>query len=117
MQECSNELLAPLTQLLRIGLLRIRRAASEGDAALCMIEADHLHNLPALIEHFSDELLDFYLTVEWPAFLAQLERHVAASPNCRDVRQMEPLWAALERGAHDRRAAAAQARRGPQPAM
>jgi len=97
---CPDELLTPLAELLRIGLLRVRGAAGAGDAPLCMIEADHLHNLPALIGHFSGDLLHFYLTVERPAYLAQLDRHVTATTHHRDVRQMEPLWSALERAAH-----------------
>ena len=100
MKNCPDEPLAAIAELLRIGLLRVRRAAASGDAALCMIEADHLHNLPVLIERFSDELLNFYLTVERPAYLAQLNRHAAGDAHHRDVRQMETLWSTLEKAAH-----------------
>ena len=36
-------------RILYLGLLLIREAARMGDARLCEIEADHLHNLPALL--------------------------------------------------------------------
>lgn len=97
MNATPSEVATAVSELLRVGLLRVRRAASAGDATLCGIEADHLHNLPTLLHNYSSELLDFYLTVERDAFLQQLEQHPGTPGYHRDVRQMEPLWAVLRR--------------------
>jgi hypothetical protein len=56
-------------EILRIGLLRIRAAGWRGDAHRCAVEADHLHNLPSLLTHFSPEVLRFYWDTERPLFL------------------------------------------------
>jgi hypothetical protein len=37
------------------GLLRARAAAWSGDAARAAVEADHLHNLPDLLQHLENE--------------------------------------------------------------
>jgi len=71
-------------EILRVGLLRIRYHAAAGDPERCVIEADHIHNLPSLIANYSPDLLAFYCTVERPAF----ERR--SSP--RDVADFLPLW-------------------------
>jgi hypothetical protein len=100
MSSCPDEVRVAVVQLLRTGLLRIRRAAGAADAALCFIEADHLHNLPTLLESYSEELLRFYLNVEREAYLKQLGRHAARDTHHQDVREMQPLWSALEQYAH-----------------
>ena len=100
MSRCPDEVRVAVVQILREGLLRIRRAAGAADAGLCFIEADHLHNLPTLLESYSEELLRFYLEVERKAYVNQLGRHVARDTHHQDVRQLQPHWAALERYAH-----------------
>jgi hypothetical protein len=97
MSSCTHEVRVALVGLLRTSLLRIRRAAAAGDTALCFIEADHVHNLPTLLESYSEELLRFYLNVERDAYLKQLERHQGRDAHHRDVRDMKPFWSALER--------------------
>jgi hypothetical protein len=80
-----------------MSLLRVRSAAGAGDAPLCFIEADHVHNLPALLENFSEQLLRFYLDVERPSYRDQLDRHAARNNDHRDVRVLEPYWESLDR--------------------
>jgi hypothetical protein len=100
MNSCPDEVRVAVVQLLKTSLLRIRRAAGAEDSSLCFIEADHVHNLPTLLESYSEELLRFYLNVEREAYLKQLERHAARDAYHRDVREMQPPWSALERYAH-----------------
>lgn len=73
-----------LLRILEVGLLRIRAAR---DCAECALEADHLHNLPSIIQTQRPELLEYYLTAEQPGF----ER------DARNVEQFTPLWVELRR--------------------
>jgi len=100
MSGCPDEVRIAVVELLRTGLLRIRRAAAAADPALCFIEADHLHNLPTLLESYSEDLLRFYLDVERKAYVSQLGRHPARDLHHQDVREMQPLWSALQDYAH-----------------
>ena len=59
-------------ELLRASLLRIRDAGWRGDAARCAIEADHVHNLPGLLESGEFDLAKFYWNTERAAFIHQL---------------------------------------------
>jgi hypothetical protein len=77
-----------LLDILRTGLLRIRAIGNSGDAEACSLEADHLHNLPELIRSFRWELLQFYFTVERPAF-------VSSGP--KGAEQFAPLWDRLDK--------------------
>ncbi|RYX86133.1 hypothetical protein EON83_02625 [bacterium] len=50
--------------ILTQGLLIIRSAAFQGDSEQCHIEADHLHNIPELLQHLDkEELHDFYWSI------------------------------------------------------
>jgi hypothetical protein len=84
---CPPEIAAILTEILATGLLRIRALGWGGNAARCAVEADHLHNLPALLSSFRQEWLDYYWHAERPAFI-QSSAH-------EDVSRFEPLWGAL----------------------
>ena len=94
---CPEKVRVAVIGLLRRSLLRIRNAAGAGDAQLCFIETDHVHNLPGLLDNYSDELLRFYLDVERQAYRAQLERHAPRRDDFGDVREMQPFWDALEK--------------------
>src|SRR4051794_19292143 len=96
----AGELKAAIAEILYVGLLRVRNAGSAGDAALCMIEADHLHNLPALLQNPAEDLLEFYLETERDAYLRQLGDHRAADNHHLDVRAFERSWSVLEQHAH-----------------
>jgi hypothetical protein len=64
-----DEIKRILLEILRVGLLRIRAYGNSGLAEACSVEADHLHNLPVLIQSLSRDQLLFYYNVERPAFL------------------------------------------------
>jgi len=76
-----------LIELLGIGLLRIRAFGNAGNAGACRIEADHLHNIPALLKTFRWEMLRFYCNVERSAFMKELTT---------DVEEYANLWTELD---------------------
>jgi hypothetical protein len=75
--------------ILSAGLLAVRSAAYNGDAAWCYAEADHLHNVPNHIKCGDDALHRFYLNVERPAYLRAMGTKYKGA--------YDALWAELER--------------------
>jgi len=67
---------APLLKIIETGLLGIRQHADRKDSERCGIEANHLHNLPDLIEKCSSEQLTYYLEVEVPQYLRETNNEV-----------------------------------------
>lgn len=59
-----NEIKDTLLDILQCGILNIRKFVESETPELCVIEANHIHNIPSLVKNFSQSLLDFYLTVE-----------------------------------------------------
>jgi hypothetical protein len=86
---CPPEIARILLEILGAASLRIRAAGWAGDASRCAVEADHIHNLPALLADYSGEGLAYYWQVEKPAFERQ----------CGDgeLAHFQPLWAELRR--------------------
>ena len=84
---CPPDVARVVLQILQIAVLRIRAGGWGGDGSRCALEADHVHNLPALLIDYSDELLRSYWEVERPSFMKR----------CRpaDLESYEPLWAEL----------------------
>lgn len=85
--QCPSEITEILTEILTTGLLRVRALDTRQNGSRCAVEADHLHNLPALLANYKPELLDFYWRVERPAFI----RHSARE----EIAGFERLWTAL----------------------
>jgi hypothetical protein len=86
--QCPPEVAAILQEILHAGLLQIRATAWTGDAEQCAVQADHLHNLPSILLHYSPERLLYYWDAERPGFIAQ------SAPDA--VRLFEPLWNQLQ---------------------
>ena len=84
---CPPEIAAVVTEILTRGILRVRMAGWRGDAARCALEADHMHNLPNLLQRYSPELLSYYLDCEISSFLDK----VGCDP------EFEPLWEQLQK--------------------
>src|SRR3954463_13039368 len=84
---CPPDVARVVLEILRVAVLRIRASGWRGDGSRCAAEADHVHNLPALLIDYSDELLRFYWQVERPSFMKR----------CRpaDLEGYAPLWAEL----------------------
>jgi hypothetical protein len=64
-----NEVRTVLLNILRIGLLRIRVLGIEGSGEQCSQEADHLHNLPGLVQSLRPKELLYYYNTERVSFL------------------------------------------------
>ncbi len=86
---CPDDLERILLEILHMGLLRIRHFAAAGRNQRCFIEADHLHNLPALLKDYTPELLKFYWDTERSSFLNQ--------SSTESVSQFDPLWEEVAR--------------------
>ncbi len=78
-----------LLAITRVGILRIRALGWAGDPVRCAVEADHIHNLPALVQNYSPEQLRYYWEVERPSFASRSEGV--------DLSSFEPLWSELSR--------------------
>jgi hypothetical protein len=87
---CPPEISEILSEILKMGLLRIRSSGWSGRADLCALEADHIHNLPDLLADFSADRLAYYWNCERAAYIAQIPENQLAG--------WESLWRQL--GAH-----------------
>lgn len=83
-------------EILHWGLIRLRNEACGENQELCAIEADHLHNLPALIAHPSEEGHAYYLDTERPVYLERLEKLGAEEYLQRAHAWYDSSWEALE---------------------
>ncbi len=82
---CPTPIADLLLEILSRAILRIR--ACSGDPNRCMVEADHIHNLPNMIRGYSPELLSFYWEVERASFVSQTPEDQLVG--------FEPLWREL----------------------
>ena len=82
--KCPNDLGRILIGIIGAGLLRIRAAAWAGDADRCAREADHIHNLPGLLQDYTFDRLKYYWDVERADYVTQ-SRDVSMT-------QFEHLW-------------------------
>ncbi len=78
---------ASLLTILKLGLLNIRYHAQRKNCERCAIEANHLHNIPGLLEKFSVDLLKFYIDVEMPEYVRDTNGQV--------VDEIRSAWAEL----------------------
>jgi hypothetical protein len=85
-----DDIQTQLLTILAIGILNIRSHCEAQRYHLCRAEADHLHNIPGLIEHFSMEKLAYYLEIE----VAQYLRDMSDKPRS----DLQAQWNALKRG-------------------
>jgi hypothetical protein len=61
-------------EILQWGLLAIREAAHVGKFRICEIEADHIHNLPSLLDEANEARHHCYIVNERKFYLEQLDR-------------------------------------------
>jgi hypothetical protein len=55
--KCPTEIAVIILEIVKIGILTIR-ATGASDAKQCFVEADHIHNLPALLKNYSPDCFD-----------------------------------------------------------
>jgi len=60
--------------ILHSGVLAIRENARVGKTKLCEIEADHLHNLPSLLDESNELRHHYYFSQERRNYLTRLEQ-------------------------------------------
>jgi hypothetical protein len=85
--QATRSVTAIIAEILAVGLLRIRASAWNGNPDRCAIEADHLHNLPALLTQTQLDLLEYYWNVERISFVKQ--------SSGENLECFEPLWKEL----------------------
>lgn len=61
-------------QVLEYGLVAIRNHACAGKIDLCEIEADHLHNLPSLVDEPNELRHKYYIVGERSFYLERLKK-------------------------------------------
>ncbi len=83
-------------RILYLGLLLIREAARMGDARLCEIEADHLHNLPALLNEPDESRHQYYIRAERSLYLHRLSERNDDDCVAHRKRLYEEPWKLLE---------------------
>jgi hypothetical protein len=59
--------------LLEHGLVAIRRSARAGQLQLCVAEADHIHNIPSLLDETNEHRHRYYIREERGLYLQRLE--------------------------------------------
>jgi hypothetical protein len=67
---------ASLLTILKLGLLNVRYYAQGKKLERCVIEANHLHNIPGLLENFSIDLLKYYIDIERPQYVRETNDQV-----------------------------------------
>ena len=86
---CPDAIHSAVCEVLRIGSLRARSAAWDGDAVRAALEVDHIHNLPGLLRDYSQDALEYYWNCERSAFLQQV--------GAENAREFEQAWNAVAR--------------------
>jgi hypothetical protein len=69
---CPDEIAELIVPMLKYGLLKIRAAAWQGNAHLCAVESDHLHNLPELLADYTPDKLSCYWNAARPSYIEQI---------------------------------------------
>jgi hypothetical protein len=83
---CPSPIAEILLNILQTGILRMRAAAWAGNTDQVEAEADHVHNLPAILRDYSSDALKFYWEIERPCFLSKVP----------DVAAFEEPWKRLQ---------------------
>ena len=76
---CPTDVADVLLEILTRGILQTRVFAGQKDFRRCVQEADHIHNLPALLRDYQPELLLFYWDVERPILIQQVTEQGCAA--------------------------------------
>lgn len=72
--KCPDDICQHLLQVLSIGVRNIRVCCERRQYERCGYEADHIHNIPTLIEDFSLDRLAYYVEVEAAEYLRQIDQ-------------------------------------------
>lgn len=69
------EVQASLLAIVEIGIVNIRSQCEGRRYDSCEAEANHIHNLPALVQNFSADKVAYYLEVELPQYVREVGNH------------------------------------------
>ena len=83
---CPSPIAEILLNIIQTGILRVRAAAWAGKTDQVAIEADHIHNLPAILKNYSPDALKFYWDIERHEFISRAPDNGA----------FQDLWKKLE---------------------
>ena len=64
-----------LLAIVEMGIVNIRFQCQGGRYESCEAEANHIHNIPGLVQDFSADKLAYYLEVELPQYLREIGNH------------------------------------------
>jgi hypothetical protein len=71
---CPLEIAQILLDILEQAVLQTRAAGWAGDPVRAAMEADHIHNLPDLLRHYSPDLLAYYWNAQRVGYIAEADR-------------------------------------------
>lgn len=82
---CPSEIAAVVLEIIQHGALSARAAGWAGDAARAAREADHIHNLPELLQCFTTDLLEHYWNVQRAGYIAESARSGGNAQGFQDM--------------------------------
>ena len=80
--ECPEDIAKVLVKIIHTGILRMRCFAQSESPDRCFLEADHLHNIPTILESYSPDLIAHYWSIERPSYIQQLEEKTVQFDHC-----------------------------------
>jgi len=86
--QCPDRVREIIVKILIASIGQIRELCNEGKMEAAHAAADHIHNLPTLLDRFDQKLLDFYWNVEKPAFSKSMPQS--------DMVAFASLWSELK---------------------
>ena len=89
---CPASIEPTILEIIRCALLNIRSLGWDGKAAGCALEADHVHNLPNLIQDYSEGALKYYLGPGRAEYAREMQESATG-----DLHHLQQLWDQLER--------------------
>ena len=88
---CPPDVADALTSILRESILLIRMAGNGDDADYCAVEANHIHNLPALLRCYDRLKLQRYLIWAQTDYTSDFQKRFRRMPT-----MFMPQWQRLE---------------------
>jgi hypothetical protein len=83
--------------ILKHGLLAIRESARSNNAKLCEVEAEHLHNIPSLLDETNERRHIYYAELERKSYMDHVLSHADPGYMSRTVDLYEKAWVVLMR--------------------
>lgn len=83
-------------EILKYGLIFIRNSAHDGKPKVCEIEADHLHNIPTLIQEENNLRHRYYLDNERSLYLERRKKN-EKDFDVFTFQRYEELWRIIEK--------------------